>query len=126
MISSIDQTTLSNAAYAPPNTSEPQPEVYALVYLPAGATFSAQIALGQVVTTLLGTDDPIVNTSAYIVRYLTQAPGQGVETTWLNTAPLTSAVSNIADGYAVQFALGIGALSASVQAQAVATVFLQS
>ena len=126
MIGSIDQTTLSNTAYAPPNTNTPQPEVYALLYLPAGTTFSAQIALAQVVTTLLGTDDPIANTSASIVRYITQAPGQGLETTWLNTAPLTSAVSNVANGYAVQFALGVSALSASVQAQAVATVFLQS
>ena len=126
MITGIDQTILSNAADAPPNTNQPQPDVYALVYLPAGSNFSAQIALGQVVTTLLGADDPIVNTSAYIFRYITQAPGQGLQTTWLNTAPLQSAVSNIANGYAVQFALTVAALSASVQAQAVGTVFLQS
>ncbi len=126
MIESIDQITLSNAADAPPNTNQPQPAVYALVYLPAGSTFSAQIVLNQLVTTSLGTDDPIINATASIFRYITQAPGQGLQTTWLNTGSPTAAVSNIADGYAVQFALNVGALSSYVEAQAVATVFLQS
>ena len=126
MITDIYQTSFSGSVNVPQNTSVPPYTASALVYVPAGATFSAQTSLSQQSVTLLATDDPIFVSTAYIIRTLTQLPSGGLQITWIGDVAGGGSVSHIPNGYAIQFGMSVSALSAAVTARAVGTVFLHA
>ncbi len=126
MITDLYQTSFDGSVYAPQNTQTPPYTTSALVYLPAGVTFSAQTSLSQQSVTLLATDDPIFVSTAYIIRTITQPPGGGLQITWIGDVAGGGSVSHIPDGYAIQFGMSVSALSAAVTARALATVFLHA
>jgi hypothetical protein len=125
MISSVYQSSLYTSAYSGNVNDVVSVPEFVLVMLPTKATFSAQASLSMQVFAPVG-DFPLSRTSAYIERYITYGPGGSLQATYLGDIPGGNVASNIRNGYAVQFAVIADAANAVVEANATATVFIES